>query len=405
MHITGGVFMSKIMAVNAGSSSLKFQLFEMPAEQVLLAGTIERIGMEDAIVTLKFDGKKKTRTLPIANHTEAVQILLKSLIDEKILGSLAEIDGVGHRVVHGGEEFASSVVITDKVAKTIADLSDLAPLHNPANLTGYKAFKEALPTVGHVAVFDTAFHQTMAPDRYIYPIPYEYYEDYKVRRYGFHGTSHMYVSRRCIELLGKPAHSRIITCHIGNGASLAAVKDGKCVDTSMGFTPLAGVMMGTRSGDIDPAIVTFLAEKLGKSAEDVVNILNKKSGLLGVSGISADSRDINAAMEEGNKRATLAREIQVNTVCNFIGSYYIELGGCDAIVFTAGLGENDVNFRKMILDKIAPTMGIKIDEKKNNVRGEETLISTPDSKVKVYIIPTNEEIMIARDTVRLLNIH
>ncbi|MDD4066120.1 MAG: acetate/propionate family kinase, partial [Bacilli bacterium] len=247
--------MSKIMAVNAGSSSLKFQLFEMPAEQVLLAGTIERIGMEDAIVTLKFDGKKKTRILPIANHTEAVQILLKSLIDEKILGSLAEIDGVGHRVVHGGEEFASSVVITDKVAKTIADLSDLAPLHNPANLTGYKAFKEALPTVGHVAVFDTAFHQTMAPDRYIYPIPYEYYEDYKVRRYGFHGTSHMYVSRRCIELLGKPAHSRIITCHIGNGASLAAVKDGKCVDTSMGFTPLAGVMMGTRSGDIDPAIV------------------------------------------------------------------------------------------------------------------------------------------------------
>ncbi|MDD3422331.1 MAG: acetate kinase [Bacilli bacterium] len=397
--------MSKIMAVNAGSSSLKFQLFEMPAEQVLLAGTIERIGMEDAIVTLKFDGKKKTRILPIANHTEAVQILLKSLIDEKILGSLAEIDGVGHRVVHGGEEFASSVVITDKVAKTIADLSDLAPLHNPANLTGYKAFKEALPTVGHVAVFDTAFHQTMAPDRYIYPIPYEYYEDYKVRRYGFHGTSHMYVSRRCIELLGKPAHSRIITCHIGNGASLAAVKDGKCVDTSMGFTPLAGVMMGTRSGDIDPAIVTFLAEKLGKSAEDVVNILNKKSGLLGVSGISADSRDINAAMEEGNKRATLAREIQVNTVCNFIGSYYIELGGCDAIVFTAGLGENDVNFRKMILDKIAPTMGINIDEKKNNVHGEETLISTPDSKVKVYIIPTNEEIMIARDTVRLLNIH
>lgn len=393
------------MAVNAGSSSLKFQLFEMPAEQVLLAGTIERIGMEDAIVTLKFDGKKKTRILPIANHTEAVQILLKSLIDEKILGSLAEIDGVGHRVVHGGEEFASSVVITDKVAKTIADLSDLAPLHNPANLTGYKAFKEALPTVGHVAVFDTAFHQTMAPDRYIYPIPYEYYEDYKVRRYGFHGTSHMYVSRRCIELLGKPAHSRIITCHIGNGASLAAVKDGKCVDTSMGFTPLAGVMMGTRSGDIDPAIVTFLAEKLGKSAEDVVNILNKKSGLLGVSGISADSRDINAAMEEGNKRATLAREIQVNTVCNFIGSYYIELGGCDAIVFTAGLGENDVNFRKMILDKIAPTMGINIDEKKNNVHGEETLISTPDSKVKVYIIPTNEEIMIARDTVRLLNIH
>ena len=396
--------MSKIMAVNAGSSSLKFQLFEMPAEKVLLAGTIEKIGMDDSIVTLKFNGEKKTATMPIKDHTEAVEILLKSLIEEKIIKSLNEINGVGHRVVHGGEQFSSSVVIDENVAQTIKDLSDLAPLHNPANLTGYNAFKKALPGVGHVAVFDTAFHQTMEPERYIYPIPYEYYKDYHVRRYGFHGTSHLYVSRRCLELLGNPKQSRVITCHIGNGASLAAVKDGKCVDTSMGFTPLAGVMMGTRSGDIDPAIVTFLAGKLHKSADDVVNILNKKSGLLGVSGVSADARDIMDAMAKGNERAKLARALQVNTVCNFIGAYYIELGGCDAIVFTAGLGENDVKFRKLILEKIAPTMGIKIDEKLNDCHGIERLISTPESKVKVYVIPTNEEIMIARDTVRLLKI-
>ncbi len=396
--------MSKIIAVNAGSSSLKFQLFEMPAEKVLVAGVIERIGMQDAIVTLKHDGVKKTSTLPILNHTEAVQILLKSLIEEKIVKSLSEINGVGHRVVHGGEAFAKSVVITDKVASTIEELSDLAPLHNPANLTGYKAFKAALPGVGHVAVFDTAFHQTMAPDRYVYPLPYEYYENYKVRRYGFHGTSHLYVSKRAIELLGNPAHSKIITCHIGNGASLAAVKDGKCVDTSMGFTPLGGVMMGTRSGDLDPAIVTFLAKKTGKTADDVVNILNKKSGYLGVSGISADARDIMDAMKQGNERAKLAREIHINTVCNYIGQYFIELGGVDCIVFTAGLGENDIAFRELVCEKIGPAMGIKLDKKLNDCRGEEIFINAPDSKVKVVVIPTNEEIVIARDTMHLLKI-
>lgn len=396
--------MSKIMAVNAGSSSLKFQLFEMPSEEVKLAGTIERIGMEDDIVTLKFNGKKKNYTVPIKNHTEAVDILLHELVDEKIVKSLDEINGVGHRVVHGGEEFNKSVIITDEVAKVISDLSDLAPLHNPANLTGYKAFKSALPGVQHVAVFDTAFHQTMEPDRFIYPIPYEYYENFKVRRYGFHGTSHLYVSQRCQELLGNPKHSRIITCHIGNGASLAAIKDGKCVNTSMGFTPLAGVMMGTRSGDIDPAIVTFLSGKLGKTAEDIVNILNKKSGLLGVSGLSSDARDIQVGIDQGNQRALLARKIHVNTVCNFLGSYYVELGGCDAIVFTAGLGENDIKFRELIIDKISESFGIKLDKEKNNVRCQETLISTPDSKVKVFVIPTNEEIVIARDTVKLLKL-
>jgi len=395
--------MSKIIAVNAGSSSLKFQLFEMPAEKVLVSGVIEKIGLEKSIVTIKHDGQKKVSEPVLPTHKEAVQVLLNTLLEEKIVNDLKEIDGVGHRVVHGGENFAQSVVISEEVAKTIEELSDLAPLHNPANLIGYKAFKEALPNVGHVAVFDTAFHQTMKPDRFVYPLPYEYYQDFKVRRYGFHGTSHLYVSQRVREL--DPKHTdRVITCHIGNGASLAAVKDGKCVDTSMGFTPLGGVMMGTRSGDMDPAIVTFLAKKTGKSADEIVNILNKKSGYLGVSGVSSDARDVMDAMAKGNERAKLAREIHVNTVCNFLGQYFVELGGVDTIVFTAGLGENDITFRKLVCDKIGPSMGVKIDEKLNNCRGEEVLISTPDSKVKVWVIPTNEEIVIARDTMRLLKL-
>lgn len=396
--------MSKIIAFNAGSSSLKFQLFEMPEETVLVAGVIERIGMDDAVVNLKFGGAKKTRTLPIANHTEAVAILLDVLISEKIVSSLQEINGVGHRMVHGGEEFAQSAIITEKVAHSIENLSELAPLHNPANLTGYYAFKKALPNVGHVAVFDTAFHQTMPPVAYIYPIPYEYYLHYKIRRYGFHGTSHLYVSQRAIDLLGKPKHSRIITCHIGNGASLAAVKDGICVDTSMGFTPLAGIMMGTRSGDIDPAIISYLCDKLEQPADDIINILNKRSGLLGVSGVSSDARDIMVAIAEGNERALLARNIHSKSVVHFIGSYFVELGGCDALVFTAGLGENDPDFRLQICEAIGPALGIKIDIEKNKCRGREVEISTPDSKIKVYVIPTNEELVIARDTQKLLKI-
>ena len=396
--------MSKIMAVNAGSSSLKFQLYQYPQEQVLVSGIIERIGLDDSVVTFKFNGQKKQNTQPIKDHKVAVEILLKKLIDERILSNLNEIDGVGHRVVHGGEAFSKSVVIDDKVAKIIEDLSDLAPLHNPANVIGYKAFKAALPKVRHVAVFDTAFHQTLAKDRYLYPIPYEYYSNYKVRKYGFHGTSHLYVSQRCIELLGKPNNSRIITLHIGNGASLAAIKNGKAIDTSMGFTPLAGVMMGTRSGDIDPAIITFLAAKLKKSADEVVSILNKKSGLLGVSGISNDARDIVSAMQRGDERATIARQLHINTVTNYIGTYFVELGGVDAIVFTAGLGENDTDFRKDIVEKIGSALGIKLNEENNKKRGEEVLISTADSKVKVYVIPTNEEVVIARDTIKLLNI-
>jgi acetate kinase len=396
--------MSKIIAVNAGSSSLKFQLFEMPEEKVLVQGLIERIGMQDAVVTLKYDGQKKSKTLPILNHAVAVEILLNSLVEEKIVASLNEINGVGHRVVHGGEKFAASTVISEEVANTIEELKDLAPLHNPANLTGYEAFKKALPEVGHVAVFDTAFHQTMPKENFMYPIPYEYYEKHMVRRYGFHGTSHLYVTGRCLDLLGNPEHSRIITCHIGNGASLAAVKDGKCVNTSMGFTPLAGVMMGTRSGDIDPAIVTYLAAKLNKTADDVMNILNKKSGLLGVSGISSDARDIVNGCKEGNELALLARKMHVNTVANFVGQYFVELGGCDAIVFTAGLGENDVDFRVELCEKLKGALGIELDLEANNHRGQELLVSTPSSKVKVFVIPTNEEIVIARDTMNLLGL-
>ena len=396
--------MSKIIAVNAGSSSLKFQLFEMPEEKVLVQGLIERIGMEDAVVTLKYDGQKKSKTLPILNHAVAVEILLNSLVEENIVSSLNEINGVGHRVVHGGEKFAASTVITEEVANTIEELKDLAPLHNPANLTGYEAFKKALPEVGHVAVFDTAFHQTMPKENFMYPIPYEYYEKLMVRRYGFHGTSHLYVTGRCLDLLGNPEHSRIITCHIGNGASLAAVKDGKCVNTSMGFTPLAGVMMGTRSGDIDPAIVTYLASKLNKSADDVMNILNKKSGLLGVSGISSDARDIVNGVKSGHELATLARKMHVNTVANFVGQYFVELGGCDAMVFTAGLGENDVEFRAELCEKLSGALGIELDLVANNNRGQELLVSTPNSKIKVFVIPTNEEIVIARDTMNLLGL-
>jgi acetate kinase len=396
--------MSKIMSVNAGSSSLKFQLYNYPEETVLVSGVIERIGLEDAIITVKFNGNKKVDKQPIKDHGQAVQILLTKLIEEKILANLNEISGVGHRVVHGGESFSASVIIDDNVAKVVEDLSELAPLHNPANVVGYKAFKAALPGVKHVAVFDTAFHQTMQEDRYLYPIPYEYYQNYKIRKYGFHGTSHLYVSQRCIKLLGDIKNSKIITCHIGNGASLAAVKDGKAIDTSMGFTPLAGVMMGTRSGDIDPAIITYLSSKLNKNAEEVLNILNKKSGLLGVSGLSNDARDIVSAMGEGNKRALIARQLHVNTVANYIGTYFVELGGVDAIVFTAGVGENDPEFRQSVIEKIGPALGIKINPEVNKKRGEEILISTIDSKIKVYVIPTNEELVIARDTVKLLNL-
>ncbi|MEG0364330.1 MAG: acetate kinase [Erysipelotrichales bacterium] len=396
--------MSKVMAVNAGSSSLKYQLIDMVNEDVLCSGIIERIGLNDSLFTIEVNDEKHKDVLDIEDHTKAVGLVLEALTKYNVVSSLEEIDGVGHRVVHGGEKFVESVVINDEVIKTIEELSDLAPLHNPANLVGYSAFKKALPNVGHVAVFDTAFHQTMEKDTYIYPIPYEYYEKFGVRRYGFHGTSHLFVSQRANELLNKPAHSKIITCHLGNGASLAAVKDGKVINTSMGLTPLAGVMMGTRSGDIDPAIVTFLMDKTGMSAHEVMDVLNKKSGMLGVSGISSDARDIEDGYNEGNELAVLTVELYVNRIAQTIGSYFVQLGGVDAIVFTAGLGENGIMFREKIIEAVGEALGVKLDATRNDVRGKETLISADDSSAKVFLIPTNEELVIAQDTKGLLGL-
>ncbi|MDF9867593.1 acetate kinase [Bacilli bacterium PM5-3] len=395
--------MSKIMAVNAGSSSLKYQLIEMPAADVLCSGVIERIGLNDSLFSIEVNGEKHKDVLDIEDHTKAVNLVLDALTKYNVVSSLDEIDGVGHRFVHGGEKFVSSVVINDEVVAAMEELSDLAPLHNPANLVGYRAFKDALKEVGHVAVFDTAFHQTMEKDTFVYPIPYEYYEDFGVRKYGFHGTSHLFVSKRANELLGNQKDSKVITCHLGNGASLAAVKDGKSINTSMGLTPLAGVMMGTRSGDIDPAIITFLMDKTSMSAYEVMDVLNKKSGMLGLSKISSDARDIENGLNEGNELAKLTVDVYVNRIMDTIGSYFVKLGGLDAIVFTAGLGENAPMFRKLICEKLE-CLGVKIDDDRNNVRGKETLISSDDSKVKVFLIPTNEELVIAQDTTALLGL-
>lgn len=396
--------MSKIMSVNAGSSSLKYQLIEMPAETVLCSGIIDRIGFEDAVFSIEIDGTKHKDTLSIKDHAVAVKLLVEALTKYNVVSNLNEIDGVGHRVVHGGELFTDSVVFTDEVEAKIEELSSLAPLHNPANLIGYRAFKEALPGVGHVAVFDTAFHQTMEKDTFIYPLPYEYYEKFGIRRYGFHGTSHLFVSHRAIELLGNPKHSKIITCHLGNGASLSAVKDGKSINTSMGLTPLAGVMMGTRSGDIDPAIISFLMDKTGQTCQEVTDVLNKKSGMLGVSQLSSDARDIEDGLARNDELAVLAVDVYVNRIVQTIGSYFVQLGGVDAIVFTAGVGENGGIFRKKIIDKLTEAIGAKIDDERNDVRGKERLISADDSKVKVFLIPTNEELVIAQDTAKLLNL-
>ena len=390
--------MTKIISVNAGSSSLKFQLFEMPQEEVLTSGVIERIGLDEGIFAIKVNGEKKVIKEPIPDHTKAVSMLLKALVDYKIVEHLDEIKGAGHRAVHGGELFTESVKVDEEVVKKFESLNDLAPLHNPAGLVGYRAFKEALPNCVHTFVFDTAFHSTMKPDTYLYALPYEYYEKYQVRRYGFHGTSHKYVAQRCAELMNKsPKELKIITCHLGNGGSITAVDGGKSINTSMGFTPLAGVMMGTRCGDIDPAIVTFLQKKENLSASQVEDILNKQSGMLGVSGVSSDGRDVEDAAKKGNARAVLTEEIFANRVASYIGSYYVQLGGLDAIVFTGGIGENDGNMRKRIIERIK-VLGVKVEDENNiGVRGIEKCLSSEDSKVAVWLIPTNEELMIARD--------
>lgn len=395
--------MTKVIAINAGSSSLKFQLFHMPEEEVITKGIIERIGLKDSIFTISFNGKKESETKDIANHEIAVKLLLEKLTQLGIIKSLEEIDGIGHRIVHGGEEFNDSVLVTDEVLKKIEDLAELAPLHNPANATGIKAFKRVLPNVPAVAVFDTAFHQTMPESSFLYSLPYEYYKKYGIRKYGFHGTSHKYVSLRAAQLLGRPIEDlRLISCHLGNGASIAAIKGGKSIDTSMGFTPLAGVPMGTRSGNIDPALIPYIMEKTNQTAEEVIDVLNKKSGLLGISGFSSDLRDIELEAEEGNKRAELALDIFANRIHKYIGSYAARMNGVDAIIFTAGIGENSDVIRKKVLTGLE-FMGVYFDPSLNKIRGKEAFISYPHSPVKVIVIPTNEEVMIARDIMRFIN--
>jgi acetate kinase len=396
--------MSKVISVNAGSSSLKFQLFEMDNEEVITSGVIERIGLEESVFTIKYQQEKFVKNIHIQDHQVAVRLLLDALVEKNIVASLDEIKGVGHRVVQGGTYFNQSVVIDEDVISKIDELKSLAPLHNPANLTGYYAFKEAIPTAGTVAVFDTAFHQTLEPRCYIYPIPYKYYTDYKIRKYGAHGTSHFFVSQRAIDLMGNPAHSRIITAHLGAGGSLTAVKDGKSINTSMGFTPLSGLMMGTRSGDLDGSIIDYLIEELGMDIKDVITMLNKESGLLGVSGVSSDFRDVQEAAFAGNEHAKLALDIYFRRVIAYMGRYYVALGGADAIVFTAGIGENSAFARKEIVSLIADAFDIVLDDEANEHGSGERLISTPESKVKVYVIPTNEELVIARDTKRLLQL-
>lgn len=393
--------MAKVIAINAGSSSLKFRLFEMPAEEVITKGIIERIGLKDSIFTITANGEKQSETTDIPNHEVAVKMLLDKLTNLGVIKSLDEIDGVGHRVVHGGEEFTDSVLIDDHVLSTIENISELAPLHNPANVTGIKAFNSVLPNTPSVAVFDTAFHQTMPESSFLYSLPYEYYKKYGIRKYGFHGTSHKYVSYRAAEILKRPVEQlRLISCHLGNGASIAAVCKGKSIETSMGFTPLAGVTMGTRSGNIDPALIPYIMEKTGMTAEEVIEVLNKKSGLLALSGFSSDLRDIEEAAENGHERAQLALEVFASRIHKYIGSYAARMYGVDAIIFTAGIGENSSTVREKIL-KGLEFMGIYFDPSLNEVRGKEAFITFAHSPVKALVIPTNEEVMIARDVVRL----
>ena len=393
--------MAKIIAINAGSSSLKFQLFKMPSEEVITKGLIERIGLDSGIFTIEVNGEKQKENIDIPNHDVAVKLLLDKLISLGIIQSLQEIEGVGHRVVHGGEYFFESVLITDDVLKKIEELSELAPLHNPPNVTGIKAFQRVLPEVAAVAVFDTAFHQTMPESSFLYSLPYEYYKKYGIRKYGFHGTSHKFVSQRAAEMLGRPLEQlRIISCHLGNGASIAAIKNGKSIDTSMGFTPLAGLTMGTRSGNIDPALIPFIMEKTNKTADEVLDVLNKKSGLLAISGFSSDLRDIESEAANGNERAELALEVFTNRIHKYIGSYAARMHGVDAIIFTAGIGENSDVVRERIL-KGLQFMGVYFDTDLNKGCREEQFINFPHSPVKIIVIPTNEEVMIARDVMRL----
>ena len=396
----------KILVINCGSSSLKYQLYNMDNNDVLAKGLVERIGIDGSNLQHKPAGKAKDKYVfeqPLKNHSEAIKLVMDKLVDPEcgVIADLSEINGVGHRVLHGSKFFTESCIVTEEVKKVVAECADLGPLHNPANLMGIEACEELMPGVKNVAVFDTAFHQTMPPKAYMYPLPYEYYEKYNVRRYGFHGTSHRYVSKRAIEMLGNPEHSRVITCHLGNGSSIAAVKDSKCIDTSMCLTPLAGFEMGTRCGDIDPAIVPYLMKKENLTPDEIDTIMNKKSGLLGITGISSDFRDAEAAMNEGNERAKLGLDMFRYQIAKYIGSYVIALGGCDAIVFTAGIGENNAGHRAAICEYLE-CLGVKIDPEKNKLRGDVDFTGE-GSTMKTFIIPTDEELMIAQDTMELLS--
>lgn len=396
----------KILVLNCGSSSIKYALYNMDDRSVMTSGGAERVGLDGAFVKVKLaNGEKKQIMHDIPEHTEGVKFIFSLLTDPEIgvIKNLKEIDAVGHRMVHGGEKFNKSVVLTDEVLKVFEECSDLAPLHNPANLKGVHAVSELMPGLPQVGVFDTAFHQTMPAKAYMYAIPYELYDKYAIRRYGFHGTSHRYVSKRVCEFLGvKPEEKRVITCHIGNGGSVAAVEYGKCIDTTMGLTPLEGVMMGTRSGDIDGGAVSFIQKKLGLDADGISNLLNKKSGLLGITGISSDMREIDAAAKSGNEKAQLALDMYFYRIKKYVGAFAAAMGGTDIIVFTAGVGENQVNMREEVCRNME-WMGVKLDTEKNAaVHGEEAVISAPDSKVTVVVVPTDEELMIATDTMELL---
>ncbi len=396
----------KILTVNAGSSSLKFNMIELPEQVELISGNFEKIGLDDGIYSIKINGEKTKKEAVMKDHKVAIELLIKELFDNNIITSLDEIDGIGHRLVHGGDKYASSVLIDDDVINTVSELSNLAPLHNPANILGVKAFREALPNTPMVGVFDTAFHQTMNEEQYLYSVPLSWYKDYKIRKYGFHGTSHKYITRVMKERLGKESVN-LISCHIGSGASICAIKDSKSFDTTMGFTPNAGLIMGTRSGDIDYSVIPYYMEQTGATLNEVDTILNKKSGLLGLSGKYSDHRDIESAMKKGEHDAILANNMYINRIVEYIAKYYVLLEGkVDALVFTAGLGENAREFREAIIEKLS-CLGIKIDSEKNNkIAGyldeSEGLISSEDSNVAVYVIPTNEELMIALDTYDLI---
>lgn len=389
----------KILSVNAGSSSLKFQMYEMPEEKVLISGVFERIGIGNSFYTIKLNGEKIKKEREVSNHEDAVKILTEELLENKVVSSLDEIEAIGHRMVHGGDKYQTSTIIDEDVIKSSEEFLDLAPIHIPANLTGVRAFQKIIPNATAVAVFDTSFHQTLPKEAYIYPVPYEWYEKYGVRKYGFHGTSHKYVSMRMNEILGR-TDTKIITCHIGSGGSVSAVLNGKSIDTSLGFTPNAGIVMGTRSGDIDASIIPFIMKKENLTVSEVDNILNKKSGLLGISKKYSDSRDIEEGIKNGDELCQLAQDIYVRRIVEYIAKYYVLLGGCDAIVMTAGVGENSIPTRKQILDKLS-VLGIEVDEERNNIRGEEQLITKDSSKIPVWVIPTDEELMIARDTYSL----